>query len=171
MSLTHAFFAERRVAKLPEIDGIKPLRIETIGVIGGGAMGVGIAVSALLNGLDVTLLARDPQTVKVAFGRISRILGQAVKWDKLLSGARVCIFSHKFCTATDCATFARVDLVIEAIFESMEVKMDVLKKLDAVRRPGAILETDTSYLDFNMIAVITTRPRNEVWLHFFPQSM
>ena len=58
--------------------------------------------------------------------------------------------------------------MIEAVFESMEVKMDVLKKLDAVRRPGAILETDTSYLDFNMIAVITTRPRNEVWLHFFP---
>ena len=47
----------------------------------------------------------------------------------------------------------------------------MLKKLDAVRRRGAILETDTSYLDFNMIAVITTRPRNEVWLHFFPQPM
>ena len=149
VALTHAFFAERRVAKLPEIDGIEPLCIETIGVVGGGAMGVGIAVSALLNGLDVTLFARDPQTVEVAFERISRILGQAVKWDKLLSGARACIFAHKFCTATDYATFARVDRVIEAVFESIEVKMDVLKKLDAVRRRGAILETDTSCLDFN----------------------
>jgi 3-hydroxyacyl-CoA dehydrogenase len=167
VALTHAFFAERRVAKLPEIDGIEPLCIETIGVVGGGAMGVGIAVSALLNGLDVTLLARDPQTVEVAFERISRILGQAVKRDKLLSGARACIFAHKFCTATDYATFARVDRVIEAVFESIEVKMDVLKKLDAVRRRGAILETDTSYLDFNIIAVITRRPRDEVWLHFF----
>ena len=167
VALTHAFFAERRVAKLPEIDGIEPLCIETIGVVGGGAMGVGIAVSALLNRLDVTLLARDPQTVEVAFERIRRILGQAVKRDKLLSGARACIFAHKFCTATDYATFARVDRVIEAVFESMEVKMDVLKKLDAVRRRGAILETDTSYLDFNIIAVITRRPRDEVWLHFF----
>ena len=85
VALTHAFFAERRVAKLPEIDGIEPLCTKTIGVVGGGAMGVGIAVSALLNGLDVTLLARDPQTVEVAFS------ASAVFWDRRSSGTSCCL--------------------------------------------------------------------------------
>lgn len=166
-ALTHAFFAERQVAKLPEIDGVAPRALDQIGVVGGGTMGAGIAVSALLAGCDVTLAERDAAAAEAALGRVSGMLGGAVKRGKLAQASCDAILADQFRTTTSYNDFADVDLVIEAVFESMEVKQDVFGQLDQICKPGAILASNTSYLDLNAIAQMTNRPQDVIGLHFF----
>lgn len=166
-ALTHAFFAERQVAKLPEIKDVEPRALDKVGVVGGGTMGAGIAVSSLLAGCDVTLAERDDAAAEAALGRVSGMLGGAVKRGKLAQEKYDAILANKFRTTTDYADFAEVDLVIEAVFESMEVKQDVFGQLDKICKPGAILASNTSYLDLNAIAQMTSRPQDVIGLHFF----
>ena len=165
--LIHAFFAERAVAKLPEIAGIAPREIARIGVIGGGTMGAGIATSAVLNGLAVTLVERDQDAADRARATIARNLDAAVKRGKLSAERRDAILADALGTVTDYAMLADTDLVIEAVFESMDVKKDVFARLDAVLPRGAILATNTSYLDVDEIAAVTSRPEDVIGLHFF----
>ncbi len=165
--LIHAFFAERAVAKLPEIAGIAPRDVARIGVIGGGTMGAGIATSAVLNGLAVTLVERDQDAADKARATIARNLDAAVKRGKLNAERRDAILADALATATDYATLTDTDLVIEAVFESMDVKKDVFAKLDAILPRGAILATNTSYLDVDEIAAATSRPEDVIGLHFF----
>lgn len=164
--LIHAFFSERAVTKLPEIAGVSPRNISHIAVVGGGTMGAGIATSALLSGLIVTLIERDAQAADKARCTITRNLDGAVKRGKL-SSARRDIALASLATVTDYAALADADLVIEAVFESMEVKKDVFTQLDAAMKPGAVLATNTSYLDVNEIAAATSRPADVIGLHFF----
>ncbi len=165
-ALVHAFFAERKVAQLPEIDGITPRAFDRIGVIGGGTMGAGIAVAALMAGLDVTLVERDAEAAAAGAGRVAGMLDGAQQRGKLTPEGRARI-DARFRTADDYAALAQVDLVIEAVFEKMEVKQEVFAKLDAVAKPGAVLATNTSYLDINQIAQATKRPQDVIGLHFF----
>lgn len=166
-ALIHAFFAERATAKLPELDGVPPRASDRIGVVGGGTMGAGIATAALLSGLDVTLAERDAAAAQKARETVARNLDGAVKRGKLAGPARDALLSDGFRTTTDFADFADRDLVIEAVFESMEVKHEVFARLDAVCRPGAVLATNTSYLDIDAIAAVTARPESVLGLHFF----
>ena len=165
--LVHAFFAERAVAKLPEIDGAAPRTIERVGVVGGGTMGAGIATAAVLNGLEVTLVERDEAAADKARATIERNLDAAVKRGKLDAAGRARILDGALATATDHASLAPVDLVVEAVFEDMDVKKAVFASLDEVLRPGAILATNTSYLDVDEIAAATSRPGDVIGLHFF----
>ena len=165
--LIHAFFAERKVASLAELEGIQPMKIEHVGVIGGGTMGAGIATSALLSGLAVTLVERDQDSALKAHGTISSYLSAAVKRGKLEDGQRDLMIQDKLSTIIDYDALSDADLIIEAVFESMEVKKSVFETLDRVARPGAILATNTSYLDINEIASVTTRPESVIGLHFF----
>lgn len=165
-ALVHAFFAERKVAQLPEIEGITPRAFDRIGVIGGGTMGAGIAVAALMAGLDVTLVERDAEAAAAGAGRVAGMLDGAQQRGKLAPEGRARI-DARFRTADDYAALAQVDLVIEAVFEKMEVKQEVFAKLDAVSKPGAVLATNTSYLDINQIAQATKRPQDVIGLHFF----
>ncbi len=161
-AMIHAFFAERKVASLPEIKGIPPRPLHHVGTMGGG-----IGVACLLSGLKVTLIERDAEAVERAHVAISRTLADSVKRGKLSADARDHLLAEKLVATDDYHRLASADLIIEAVFESMEVKKDVFTRLDAIARPGAILATNTSYLDVNAIAAMTKRPGDVIGLHFF----
>lgn len=165
--LIHAFFAERAVAKIPEAEAARPREIASIGVIGGGTMGSGIAVAALNAGLPVTLVERDEASVERARGIVAKLLDDGVRRGKLSEARRDQILSRDFSIATDYSALAGTDLVIEAVFEDMDVKKDVFKRLDGIAKAGAILATNTSYLDVNEIAAETSRPQDVIGFHFF----
>ncbi|MCB1396791.1 MAG: enoyl-CoA hydratase/isomerase family protein [Rhodobacter sp.] len=166
-AMIHAFFSERKVASLPELKGVSPRPLGHVGVIGGGTMGGGIAVACLLNGLKVTLIERDAEAVERAHTGIARMLADSVKRGKLGADARDALLAEKLVTTSDYPSLAAADLIIEAVFESMDVKKDVFTKLDAIARPGAILASNTSYLDVDEIAACTKRPQDVIGLHFF----
>ncbi|MDA7966292.1 3-hydroxyacyl-CoA dehydrogenase NAD-binding domain-containing protein [Ruegeria sp.] len=165
--LIHAFFSERAVSKLPELAGIEPRALQQIGVIGGGTMGAGIATSALLAGLPVTLVEMSQDAAHTARDRIAANLSGAVKRGKLSQNAHDDILGNRLALATDYDALRSADLVIEAVFEDMEVKKQVFTHLDAVCKDGAVLATNTSYLDINEIAQATGRPGDVIGLHFF----
>jgi 3-hydroxyacyl-CoA dehydrogenase len=165
--LIHAFFADRAVAKLPEIDGIAPRAFAHLGVVGGGTMGAGIATAALLSGLTVTLMERNQDAADTARATITRNLDAAVKRGKLDASRRDTILDAMLKTTTGYDALADADLVIEAVYESMDVKKEVFAHLEQTLKPGAILATNTSYLDVNEIAAATSRPGDVIGLHFF----
>jgi 3-hydroxyacyl-CoA dehydrogenase len=165
--LIHAFFLERKLASLPELKGIEPRKVARIGVIGGGTMGSGIATAALLAGLPVVLVERDEAASVKARGLIAGNVDGAVKRGRLSQTDRDDMLSKRLSSVTDYAALADCDLVIEAVFESIDVKQDVFRKLDAVLKDGATLATNTSYLDVNAIAAVTRRPQDVIGLHFF----
>ncbi|MDK3074788.1 3-hydroxyacyl-CoA dehydrogenase NAD-binding domain-containing protein [Sedimentitalea sp. JM2-8] len=165
--LIHAFFSERAVGKLPELKGVEPRPLSAIGVIGGGTMGAGIATAALLSGLTVTMLEMTPEAAEAAKGRIAGNLQGALKRGKISPEKFEALTEKALTLATDYGALKDADLVIEAVFEEMEVKKKVFTQLDAVAKPGAVLATNTSYLDVNQIAAVTSRPADVIGLHFF----
>ena len=165
--MIHAFFSERAVSKLPELEGVAPRDLNAIGVIGGGTMGSGIATACLLSGLNVVLLEMTPEAAEAARGRIEGNLGGAVKRGKLSQDKYDAITGKALTLSTEYAALSDVDLVIEAVFEEMGVKKQVFTQLDAVCKPGAVLASNTSYLDIDEIAACTSRPGDVIGLHFF----
>ncbi len=165
--MIHAFFAERQSAKIPEASGAEPRALESVGVIGGGTMGAGIATAALLSGLAVTMLEMSPQAAEAAKGRIEGNLGGALKRGKISQEQFEALTTRALTLATDYDALKDADLVVEAVFEEMDVKKQVFTRLDAVCKPGAVLATNTSYLDVNEIAAATSRPSDVIGLHFF----
>ena len=166
-ALVHAFVAERKVAQLPELEGIPPRPFARIGVVGGGRMGSGIAISALLAGLDVTLVERDAQAAAQAHQNVTQTLADSVKRGKLTDEGRTRILAQQFRAADSYAALSDRDVVIEAVFEDMDIKREVFTQLDQHCKPGAILATNTSYLDIPQIAAMTNRPADVLGLHFF----
>lgn len=166
-ALIHAFFAERRAAQLDDLVGVTPRDVARVGIIGGGTMGQGIAASALMAGLDVTLVERDEASAEKAATGIGAMLDGAVKRGKLDAGTAAQMRSQAFRAVSTYDALAEVDLVIEAVFENLEVKQEVFRTLDRICRPGAVLATNTSYLDVDLIADVTARPQDVIGLHFF----
>ncbi|WP_299402561.1 FAD-dependent oxidoreductase [uncultured Roseobacter sp.] len=165
--MIHAFFSERAVSNLPELKGIAPRPVEAVGVIGGGTMGAGIATAALLAGLRVTLIERDEAAAEAAKARIAGNLAGALKRGKITQETHDEMLGSALTMATDYGALKEADLVIEAVFEDMEVKKSVFRQLDEICKPGAVLATNTSYLDVNEIASSTSRPGDVIGLHFF----
>ncbi|MEP4197124.1 MAG: FAD-dependent oxidoreductase [Aliishimia sp.] len=165
--MIHAFFNERAVSNLPELKGVAPRALTSLGVIGGGTMGAGIATAALLAGMNVTLLEMTTQAADAAKGRISGNLQGALKRGKISEDQFTALTEDALTMTSDYASLSDVDIVIEAVFEDMSVKKQVFTQLDAVCKPGAILATNTSYLDVDKIADITKRPEDVIGLHFF----
>lgn len=163
----HMFFAERQAAKVEGLPKDTALRdIRRVGVVGAGTMGGGIAMNFLQKGIPVTLveqaqdnldrgveLIRRNYEASAAKGRFS--VEQVEQNMGLLSP------SLALENLSDC------DLVIEAVYEAMDLKQEVFAKLDRICKPGAILATNTSYLDVNEIASATSRPQDVLGLHFF----
>ncbi|MDZ7892036.1 MAG: 3-hydroxyacyl-CoA dehydrogenase NAD-binding domain-containing protein [Rhodoferax sp.] len=164
--LIHAFFAEREVSKVPEARGAAPRAVASLAVIGGGTMGAGIAVAALDAGLPVTMLERDGDSLARGVANVAKV------YDGLIAKGRI-TEAHKAATltrfrpSTDFADLAAADLVIEAVFEDLEVKKAVFRQLDSECKAGAVLATNTSYLDIDAIAAATRRPQDVIGLHFF----
>ena len=165
--MIHAFFSERAVGNLPELKGVAPREIRQIGVIGGGTMGAGIATAALLAGLSVHLLEMSPEAGEAARGRIENNLSGALKRGKISADQHAAILAEALQIVTQYDALAGADLVIEAVFEDMAVKKAVFAELDRVCKPGAVLASNTSYLDINEIAATTSRPADVLGLHFF----
>ena len=165
--MIHAFFNERAVSNLPELKGVQPRPLQTIGVIGGGTMGAGIATAVLLAQMQVVLIETGEEQAAAARGRIESNLGGALKRGKISQAQYDALVTTALTVAINYDTLAGADLVIEAVFEDMAVKKEVFGKLDAVCKPGAILASNTSYLDVDEIAASTSRPADVIGLHFF----
>ena len=164
--LAHALFAESEAARVPEAEAAAPRAVEAIGVVGGGTMGAGIAVAALRAGLRVGMVERDAAGVARGRAHVESILEGLVARQRLSAGDRDAALA-RFGGSADYASLRDADLVIEAAFEDMAVKQAVFAELDRVCRPGAILATNTSYLDVDVIAAGTSRPADVIGLHFF----
>jgi 3-hydroxyacyl-CoA dehydrogenase len=167
LALRHVFFAEREAAKIVGLERDTPLRdIRSVGIIGGGTMGGGIAMSFANAGIPVTLIEINDEALERGLGIIDRNYAGSVKRGKL-SEDKAAECRGRISGATDYAALADVDLVIEAVFEDPELKKEIFAKLDAACKPGAILATNTSYQDVNAIAAATNRPEDVLGMHFF----
>jgi len=165
-ALRHAFFAERAVAKIPKLEDAKPREIAAMGVIGGGTMGAGIAVAALRAGFPVTMVEADAEALARGWGNVEKNLEGYVSRGRMSAKDKAELLG-KLTGAVEFGELAGADLIIEAVFEDMAVKKDVFAKLDASAKPGAVLATNTSYLDVDEIAQATARPGDVIGLHFF----
>ena len=164
--LVHAFFAEREVTKSPETQSSQPRPFQKVGVIGGGTMGAGIAVALLDGGLQVTMIERDDAALALGQSRVAKVYDGLIKKGRLSEEGKAAILT-RFNGSTAYDALADADIVVEAVFEDMGVKKAVFAELDRVCKKGAVLATNTSYLDIDEIARSVSRPQDVVGLHFF----
>ena len=164
--LVHAFFAERETAKSPETRDAKPRAIASVGIVGGGTMGAGIAVAALDAGLPVTMIERDDEALARGRKNVEKVYDGLIKKGRMTEEGKSAVMA-RWTGSTAYDALADVDLVIEAVFEEMGVKKAVFAELDRVCKQGAVLATNTSYLDINEIADSVSRPQDVIGLHFF----
>ncbi|HEX5514693.1 MAG TPA: 3-hydroxyacyl-CoA dehydrogenase NAD-binding domain-containing protein, partial [Gammaproteobacteria bacterium] len=150
-ALRHAFFADRATSKIPDVPEDTPTReIKSVGIIGAGTMGSGIAINFLNAGIPATILEMKQEALDRGVAHIKGVYEGRVKKGKMSAGdaeKRMALLS----TTLSYDDFKDVDLVIEAVFEDMGVKEQVFRKLDEVCKPGAILASNTSTLDLNQI--------------------
>lgn len=166
-ALRHLFFAEREAAKIEGLAKSTPQRaVDSVGIIGGGTMGGGIAMSFANAGIPVTLIEISAEALARGLSIVDKNYAGGVKRGKL-SEEKAAKCRAFICGSTDYASLADADLVIEAVFEDPELKKDIFARLDKACKPGAILATNTSYQDVNAIAAATKRPQDVIGLHFF----
>ena len=166
-ALRHLFFAERDAARIPGLDSsAAPRPIRSVAVLGAGTMGSGIALACLRAGCDVLLLDSSDEALNAGRGRIEALLQQQVEKGRIQSDEAAADLG-RLQLAREFDSLSGVDLVIEAVFENMDVKTDVFARLDQDCKPGTVLATNTSTLDVDRIAAATTRPRDVIGLHFF----
>ncbi|MGQ7937125.1 3-hydroxyacyl-CoA dehydrogenase NAD-binding domain-containing protein [Paraburkholderia sp. D1E] len=164
--LIHAFFAEREVLKAPETRDAKPRALNTIGVVGGGTMGAGIAVAVLDAGLPVTMIERDDASLARGRAHIEKVYDGLIAKGRMSAEKKADVMT-RWHGSTSYDALAEADLVIEAVFEDLLVKQAVFAELDRVCKAGAVLATNTSYLDIDAIAASISRPADVIGLHFF----
>jgi 3-hydroxyacyl-CoA dehydrogenase len=167
VAMQHLFFAERQAAKIDDLPRDTPQRpIDSVGIIGGGTMGGGIAMSFANAGIPVTLIEVNDDALARGLSIVEKNYAASVKRGKLTEDkATKC--RALITGSTDYASLAEADLVIEAVFEDPELKKTIFARLDETCKPGAILATNTSYQDVNQIAAATKRPEDVIGLHFF----
>jgi 3-hydroxyacyl-CoA dehydrogenase len=166
-ALRHVFGAERAAGKIADLpDGVPLRNIAKVGVIGAGTMGGGISMNFLNVGIPVALLETQQDALDRGLATIRRNYENSAKKGKL-TAAQVEQRMGLLTPTLDYAALADADLVVEAVFENMDVKQKVFSQLDKVCKPGAILASNTSYLNIDKIAGFTSRPRDVLGLHFF----
>jgi len=167
LALRHLFFAERTAAKpTGDVAETEPRVVRSVGVIGAGTMGGGIAMAFANSGFDVVVRETDDAALTRGIERIASTYATSVARGSLTrddADRRIA----RIHGTTEIAALSQVDLVVEAAFEDMVIKKAIFAELDAFARPGAILATNTSYLDVDEIARATTRPADVLGLHFF----
>ncbi len=163
----HVFFAERQAAKIPDVPETTPTRtIGRVGIIGAGTMGGGISMNFASAGIPVTIVEMKQDALDRGLGVIRKNYENTAKRGRLTM-ADVETRMARYTPSLDLSALADCDLIIEAVFENMEIKKEVFGKLDAIAKPGAILASNTSYLDVNEIASATKRPQDVIGMHFF----
>ncbi|QXC49360.1 enoyl-CoA hydratase/isomerase family protein [Agrobacterium salinitolerans] len=165
-ALRYAFFAERSTGRSLATIESAPAELQCVGVVGGGTMGAGIAIALLLSGSEVRLLERDSGAAEAARTRVKEMLDGSIARGVVSQDAANDAI-NRFVAETDAAALRFCGLVIEAVFEDMEAKRNVFSRLDAVMPKNAVLATNTSYLDINMLAETTADPTRVLGLHFF----
>jgi 3-hydroxyacyl-CoA dehydrogenase len=166
-ALQHVFFAERKAANIPNLDkSVKPREIKTVGIIGAGTMGGGIAMNFLNVGIPVTLLEVKEDALQRGVGVIRKNYENTASKGKMtLEQVEQRMGNLKpTLSYNDLST---CDLIIEAVFETMAIKKEVFGTLDKIAKKGAILASNTSYLSIDEIATATSRPQDVVGMHFF----
>jgi 3-hydroxyacyl-CoA dehydrogenase len=163
----HIFFAERQAAKIDDVDPKTPLRpINRVGVIGAGTMGGGISMNFLSAGIAVTIVEMQQDALDRGTGVMRKNYEASAAKGRIKPDApEKAMGLLKPTLSLD--DLADCDLIIEAVYENMDVKKDIFTKLDAIAKPGAILASNTSYLDIDEIAAVTKRPEDVVGMHFF----
>ena len=164
--LIHAFFAEREVLKAPETRDAKPRALNKIGVVGGGTMGAGIAVAVLDAGLPVTMIERDDESLARGRAHIEKVYDGLIAKGRMSAEKKADVMT-RWQGSTSYDALVDAGLVIEAVFEDLSVKKAVFAELDRVCKAGAVLATNTSYLDIDAIAASISRPADVIGLHFF----
>ena len=163
----YVFFAQRQVAKIPDIapdTEIKPFA--SVGVIGAGTMGGGISMNFANVGIPVTIIEQSQENLDKGIGIIRK------NYENTANKGRITFEDVEKRTdlikgSTDINDLSNCDLIIEAVFENMDLKKDIFKTLDGIAKKGSILATNTSALDINEIAAVTSRPEDVIGLHFF----
>ena len=161
------FFAEREAAKIPDIPKDTPItKVAKAGVLGGGTMGGGIAMNFANVGIPVTIVERDEESLARGLSVIRKNYERSDARGSISSddvGTRMALISG----STDKGVFHDCDILVEAVFEDLELKKSVFAEFDTIAKPGAILASNTSALDVNAIAAATTRPESVIGTHFF----
>jgi 3-hydroxyacyl-CoA dehydrogenase len=163
----YVFFAERAANKIPDVgDDVETLPVKSVGVIGAGTMGGGISMNFLNVGIPVKIVETKQEALDRGLATIRKNYENTAKKGRLTQDdveKRMGLLSGSL----SLDDLADCDLIIEAVFENMDIKKDVFGKLDKIAKPGAILASNTSYLDVNEIASATSRPESVIGLHFF----
>jgi 3-hydroxyacyl-CoA dehydrogenase len=166
-ALRHLFYAEREVRKIPGLPiGITARSVASVGIVGSGTMGGGIAMCCVNAGIPVTLMDAAQQNLDRGMATIRKNYQRSVDRGSLRAEQmeqRLALITPSL----DFGALAAADLIIEAVYENLALKREIFAKLDAVAKPGAILGTNTSTLDIDEIAAVTQRPQDVIGLHFF----
>ncbi|HEY0628163.1 MAG TPA: 3-hydroxyacyl-CoA dehydrogenase NAD-binding domain-containing protein [Sphingomicrobium sp.] len=161
------FFAERKAAKIENIpEDTKPRSVKKVGVIGAGTMGGGISMNFLSAGIPVTIYEMSQEALDRGTG-VMRKNYEATASKGKMTAEQVSQAMDLLTPTLDFNALADCDLIIEAVFEQMDVKKDIFTRLDQTMKQGAILASNTSYLNIDEIAAVTSRPQDVVGLHFF----
>lgn len=166
-ALRHVFFAERTAKKVPGLPAGTPARfVEKVGIVGAGTMGTGIAMAFALAGYHVSLFDQSAEALVKSRARMNDNLASMARRARVTEedAARA---SELTVHVMDLEDLSQCDLVVEAVVEDMAVKTEVFQRLDAILRPGAILASNTSFLDLDLLASATSRPGDVLGLHFF----
>lgn len=158
------FFAERAANKIPDIAKDTPLiDVNHVGILGAGTMGGGIAMNFVNVGIPVTIVERDQESLDRGLGVVRKNYERSRSTTAEQVEERMALITG----STSKQDFAECDMVIEAVFEDMELKKSIFKELDEICKPGALLASNTSALDVNQIAEVTSRPESVIGMHFF----
>jgi len=161
------FFAERKAAKIEGLpEDTRPRPIQKVGVIGAGTMGGGISMNFLSAGIPVTIVEMGQEALDRGAG-LMRKNYEATAAKGKLTVEQVSKALGLLTPTLDFSALADCDLIIEAVYENMDVKKDVFGRLDKIAKPGAILASNTSYLNIDEIAASISRPEDVVGMHFF----
>ncbi|MCL4114058.1 UNVERIFIED_CONTAM: hypothetical protein GTU68_043576 [Idotea baltica] len=161
------FFAERQAAKVPDVPKDTPqIEINSVGILGAGTMGGGIAMNFANAGIPVNIVEQTDEALERGLGVVRGNYERTASKGRISSDdveTRMGLISG----STDMGNFAECDMIIEAVFEDMDLKKSIFKQLDEICKPGALLASNTSALDVNEIASVTSRPESVIGLHFF----
>ena len=161
------FFAERQAKKIPDVPKDTPTReIKKVGVIGAGTMGGGISMNFLNRGIPVTIIEATQEVMDRGLRIIEKNYANSAKKGRITEDdvkKRMSLLTGSL----DYEALAHVDLVIEAVFEDMDLKKSVFETIDNICKPGCVLASNTSYLNINQIAAVTSRSEDVIGLHFF----
>ncbi|NNM98351.1 MAG: 3-hydroxyacyl-CoA dehydrogenase [Candidatus Eremiobacteraeota bacterium] len=165
-ALRHVFFAERELSKIPGLPAAEPLPIAKAAVIGAGTMGTGIAITFAQAGIPVVVIDSNDAAVEKAKQTVFGMFMYQVQKGRMTQ-EEAWKLGQSIQFTDDYNELAEADVVVEAVFESMDVKKEVFAKVDAIAKPSCILASNTSTLDIDAMASVTKRPEQFLGLHFF----